>query len=84
MEPRRIYNVESHYLVEIDDVKSYGSSGTLTKTYSWDVYIASKGSEYRGRADEKNKNISIPWTVLKENNLLEEMIRIIEYTMMKY
>lgn len=78
MESRRVFAVEKHYLVEIEDTKPMGTNGTITTTYSWDVYIASKGTEYRGRAEEKSKSFSIPWTTLVENDLLQEMIKIIE------
>ncbi len=80
---KRIFNIDSHYLIEIDDTSSFGSQGTITTTFSWDVYIASKGTEYRGMAIERQKQLSIPWTTLVENDLLDEMTNIIERSMVK-
>lgn len=82
MESRRKYQVIEHYLIEIDNVKSFGSNGTMTNTFSWDVYIAvNDQDEYKGRAVEIAKNISLPWTSLKEHLYLDEMINYIERTM---
>jgi hypothetical protein len=68
----RVYPVESHYLIEIDTCED----DKVTKTWIWDVYIASDGNkDYRGRAKESTGEYEISWTVLRDHDLLQEMIR---------
>jgi hypothetical protein len=70
MENAKVYIVEQHYLVQIDDAQS--------RTWFWDVYIASKGEDYFGMAEAKDKIAIIPWVELKEMNPLDEMVKIIQ------
>lgn len=82
MESKRVFNVENHYMVEIDKVKEMGSTGTVSETFSWDIYIASKGEEYRGKAVCSNRGqFVIPWTTLTKDDLLHEMINLCERSM---
>jgi hypothetical protein len=75
----RIYEVEKHYLVRAE------YAGNTTR--NWDVYIASSGEEYFGKAELKGdgddalKTIAyIPWVPLQEKDLkpLDEMINIMK------
>ncbi|UYY98645.1 hypothetical protein OJ967_25380 [Peribacillus frigoritolerans] len=76
MENTRVYNIEKHYLVEIDDVQPFGSNGTATATWSWDVYIASKDEEYKGMAIARERKEVIHWTALREEDYLSEIIKL--------
>ncbi|MED3831921.1 hypothetical protein [Peribacillus frigoritolerans] len=73
MENIRKYNVREHYLLEIDDVFNGPNNGRIYKTWSWDVYIADNGYEYKGMAIERTKNEIIPWTTLVEHEYEIEM-----------
>ncbi|MCV9884713.1 hypothetical protein [Metabacillus halosaccharovorans] len=68
----RIYEVEKHYLVSAD----YSSNVTR----NWDVYIASSGEEYYGKAIVEDGKRIIPWTKLKNEELspLDEMLTIMK------
>jgi|GEM_PF-4902603 len=76
----RIFEVKEHYLVEIDETKPFGSNGSQTRTYTWEVLIAVKGFEYRGKAIEtKDQKREISWLTIEEpHNGLEYMINAIE------
>ncbi|MBH0155998.1 hypothetical protein IHV10_06425 [Fictibacillus sp. 5RED26] len=70
-----IYEVEKQYLVRAD----YSSNVTR----NWDVYIASKGEEYYGKAecqDENGGRREIPWIKLKNESVspLDEIISIMK------
>jgi uncharacterized protein YrrD len=83
VENRRFYKVRSHYLLEIDKVQSFGSNGTMTETFYWDVYISSNDQdEYKGKATCQGKrHLDIQWTTLSKLNLDEEMAEICERQM---
>ncbi|WP_204312310.1 hypothetical protein [Bacillus cereus] len=79
---RRQFVIQDHYLLEVDDVKPF-NGGTITTTYSWDVYIANNEDEYRGRAIEHGKSLNIPWTILRKHNFDNEMIKMCEEAIAK-
>ncbi|MGG0284110.1 hypothetical protein ABEY41_03065 [Peribacillus butanolivorans] len=76
MESVRKFTIYSQYLVEIDDVRPMGNMGTVTETWAWEISIAKREEEYKGMAIERSKNIKIPWILLNETVLDEEMIEI--------
>jgi hypothetical protein len=80
MNNKRIFTVNEHYLIEIDS--PYGN-GTMSTT--WEVFIADKKFEYRGKAIEiGGQDRSVPWMVIKEpKDGLETMINAIEVHMRK-
>ncbi|WP_350300611.1 hypothetical protein [Peribacillus frigoritolerans] len=74
MSNHKIFNVE-HYLVSIE------YEGNVTRL--WDVYIASNGEEYYGKAEmvnDKGGMNFIPWLQLenKDVNLLDELLPILK------
>ncbi|WP_077308696.1 hypothetical protein [Terribacillus halophilus] len=77
---KRIYEVLNHFLVEVDETKPFGSHGTQTLTYTWEVFIAVNGEEYKGKAVEpKNQKRYIDWmTIPGVERPLEYMIQAIE------
>ncbi|MED4462669.1 hypothetical protein [Metabacillus fastidiosus] len=77
-------NVEEHYLLLIDKERPFGSNGTWTETWTWEVFIASSGEEYMGKAVCENRDVKIPWIDLKDDNISDEMIRICKNHMNKY
>ncbi len=83
METVRVFDVKSHYMVEIDKVRPF-NNGSMTTTYTWDIYIADNDSGFRGKAVEQSKNLRIPWTTLEELDLLQEMIKKCQYEMEKW
>ncbi|WLR56507.1 hypothetical protein LC048_06270 [Mesobacillus subterraneus] len=78
---KKTFEVEEHHLVEIKETKPFGSNGSQTRTYHWEVFIASKGTEYRGKAIEpKDQKREIPWMTIEEHemNPLDFMVECIE------
>jgi hypothetical protein len=75
MEKLRVYSVEN-YLIEIDETKPFGSMGTQTYTWKWEVTIAKHDNIYKGMAIERNKHMTIPWCELIEMSPTEEMKKV--------
>ena len=72
---QRIFQVEKHYLVELDVYVNSIKSDEIEKVLIWDIYIASDGAEkYKGRAIESTGEYEVPWIELREIDLLQEMI----------
>ncbi|WP_181219945.1 hypothetical protein [Bacillus subtilis] len=68
----KVYDVEKHFYMQVEETVPIGN-GTSKTIWHWDVYIASKGSTYYGRAEEKTKGTVIGWMELEAFDYLEEI-----------
>jgi len=67
----RKFTIYSNELVQIDKVEPFGSHGTQTVTWNWEIQIASSADDvYKGMAIERKKNALIPWVTLKSHDSL--------------
>lgn len=82
----RKFTIDSKELVQIDKVKPFGSHGTQTVTWNWEIQTASSADDvYKGMAIERKKNALIPWTTLKaHNDLTNEIIEMCKNYMDKH
>jgi hypothetical protein len=63
-------------MVEIDYEVTMKSGKIEQKTAAFDIYIAGNDEDqYQGRAKCKSKGVSIDWTIIHGENLLQEMIK---------
>jgi len=83
---KRVYEVTNHVLVEIDETKPFGSNGTQTLTYTWEIFIAVSGNEFKGKAVEpKDQKRVIDWVTIPESETpFDYMVQIIERKMQKW
>ncbi|WFE15343.1 hypothetical protein P4829_06530 [Bacillus atrophaeus] len=68
-----VYEVEKHFLMQVEETDSIKGIGLSATIWNWDVYIASKGETYFGMAEEKTKGTVIGWTELKDHDYLDEI-----------
>ena len=71
--PKQKYKITLHHLAEINDIKALNEEN-LAKAEYWNIYIASDGINFKGKAIDANKKRYIPWTTLKEQDHLKEVI----------
>ena len=72
---QRIFKVESHYVVEVDEYVNAIESEEVERIRVWDIYIASDGKEhYKGYAIDNTGEYKVPWVDLDDVDLLQEMI----------
>ncbi|MEL3987019.1 hypothetical protein AAE038_18245 [Bacillus velezensis] len=73
MSNQNVYEVEKHFLMQVEEADSIKGTGSSVKIWNWDVYIASKGETYFGMAEEKVKGTVISWTELTDHDYLGEI-----------
>lgn len=68
-------NVNKYYLAEID----INPQKHQTERWSWDIYISTnENDQYYGKAHAPGRGIEIPWTPLRKQDYLAEMIDLCE------
>ena len=76
MSGERVYFQSKNYLLEIDYPYHNGNRDTIYETWYWEVCVVNREDEYKVMAIERNKERRVPWTILKEESLHEEILKL--------